>query len=337
MAEQNPELVEIKARESELLAQLGEVQREKARVLATRRLRIGIVGFGRFGQFLAEAFTRSGHEFCVLSRSDREAAAADEGAFAYFSLGDDNDVSEFLNDQSLDVVVLCVSIVSFEDTLRRLVPFLAKSTKRSQLFVDVLSVKEHPKKSMLQILPAETSVLCTHPMFGPESGRDSWKNLPFVFDKVRIHDDAIDRCERFLSIFETDGCRMVQLSCRQHDVYAANSQFLTHLVGRTLGEAGLSLRKTPIDTKGFESVLGIVETTCDDSFDLFYGLYRYNVHSKSTLLSLRKALADVELRLLELDLRAAAADTNDPELKFNRPSFTGTNNNNHGGRQTTQQ
>mmetsp|Transcript_22839 Transcript_22839/g.68500 ORF Transcript_22839/g.68500 Transcript_22839/m.68500 type:complete len:136 (-) Transcript_22839:21-428(-) len=98
---------------------------------------------------------------------------------------------------------------------------------------------------------------------------------------------------------------MVEMTCRQHDIYAANSQFLTHLVGRMLGSIG-DLHPTPIDTRGFESVLQIVHTTCDDSFDLFYGLYRYNAHSKSTLLCLRKALADLELRLISLELDGAA-------------------------------
>ena len=29
---------------------------------------------------------------------------------------------------------------------------------------------------------------------------------------------------------------------------------------------------------GFESLLGVVDTTCKDSFDLFYGLYRYDYY-----------------------------------------------------------
>ena len=28
------------------------------------------------------------------------------------------------------------------------------------------------------------------------------------------------------------GCRMVEMSCEEHDRYAAGSQFLTHTVGR---------------------------------------------------------------------------------------------------------
>ena len=42
--------------------------------------------------------------------------------------------------------------------------------KRSTLFVDVLSVKEFPKRLLLRALPPEVDVLCTHPMFGPDSG-----------------------------------------------------------------------------------------------------------------------------------------------------------------------
>ena len=51
-----------------------------------------------------------------------------------------------------------------------------------------------------------------------------------------------------------------------------------------------------------------METTCDDSFDLFYGLYRYNQHSKSTLLCLRKAMADLELRLISSELDGSAGE-----------------------------
>jgi len=39
---------------------------------------------------------------------------------------------------------------------------------------------------MLENLPADCDVLCTHPMFGPESGKYGWQGLPFAYDKVRI-------------------------------------------------------------------------------------------------------------------------------------------------------
>jgi prephenate dehydrogenase len=60
---------------------------------------------------------------------------------------------------------------------------------------------------------------------------------------VRVH-----RAEKFLAIFESERCKMIEMSCEQHDRYAASSQFITHLTGRILGQQGLE--STPIDTRG---------------------------------------------------------------------------------------
>ncbi|KAF6174795.1 hypothetical protein GIB67_031319, partial [Kingdonia uniflora] len=111
---------------------------------------------------------------------------------------------------------------------------LGSRLKRNTLFVDVLSVKEFPRNLFFRILPKDFDVLCTHPMFGPESGRNGWKGLPFVYDKVRIGRDEsrVNRCERFLNIFVQEDCRMEEMSCKEHDKNAAESQFITHTVGR---------------------------------------------------------------------------------------------------------
>ena len=65
---------------------------------------------------------------------------------------------------------------------------------------------------------------------------------------------------------------MKEMTCSQHDQYAASSQFVTHLVGRLLGDIGANLKATPIDTRGFEALLKLIENTNADSFELFYGL-----------------------------------------------------------------
>jgi arogenate dehydrogenase (NADP+), plant len=88
---------------------------------------------------------------------------------------------------------------------------------------------------------------------------------------------------------------MIDMSCELHDQYAANSQFITHLTGRILWQQNLS--PTPIDTKGFQTVLNLVENTCKDSFDLFFGLYFYNTYASSQLQNIREALAQVERQL----------------------------------------
>jgi arogenate dehydrogenase (NADP+), plant len=122
-----------------------------------------------------------------------------------------------------------------------------------------------------------------------------------VHEDSEAHVEGMDRMERFLSIWEEEGCRMVPMSCSAHDTYAANSQFITHLVGRVLGNQGLS--ETPIDTSGFQSVLKLIDSTSADSFDLFYGLYKYNQNSLETIKQLQSAMNDVVtmLNLRELD------------------------------------
>ena len=96
---------------------------------------------------------------------------------------------------------------------------------------------------------------------------------------------------------------MTPLSCANHDAYAANSQFITHLMGRILGAQGL--QPTPIDTRGFQSVLKLIENTNADSFDLFYGLYKYNRNSDLTIEKLRASMDDVTRTLLRTELKEA--------------------------------
>jgi len=257
-----------------------------------RRLKIGIVGFGNFGQFLAKTFVKYADVYGI-NRSDKSNAAKQIGAKFYPSY----DVANFLKN-NLDVIIMCTSVISFEQMLGT----LPKDQLRDCLLVDVLSVKMHPKEVMMTSLPPSTDILCTHPMFGPESGKYSWQGLSFVFDKVRISNPK--RADQFLSIWDSERCKMVEMPCELHDEYAANSQFITHLMGRILGQQGL--RRTPIDTKGFENVLNLVETTCLDSFDLFYSLYKYNVNSEETLRKLRESFALVERQIAAKEAYIAA-------------------------------
>jgi arogenate dehydrogenase (NADP+) len=346
-------LEELKKKEAELARLLSAVRKEKLTALRSRPLTIGVVGFGRFGQFIARTFAKHGR-VVVTSRSDYTDIAEGMGV-TYVPL---SDPASFLA-QGLDVIVVAVSILSFDDTVRSFVTHIQADIETrleggilpGPLVVDVLSVKEHPRQVLLDLLPPECDILCTHPMFGPDSGKNGWHQLNFVYERTRVdgviidptmaqersfhhplgettmddpntnhdndsfvdskggihnihensdaHIEGMDRMERFLSIWEEEGCRMVAMSCREHDAYAANSQFITHLMGRILGEQGL--KPTPIDTRGFESVLKLVDTTTTDSFDLFYGLYKYNQNSLDTINKLRDAMEGVVQNLRKME------------------------------------
>jgi len=310
-------LEELKAKEAKLSKLLESIRKEKLSVLRSKPLRIGVLGFGRFGQFIAKTFVKHG-EVVATSRSDYTDIANAMGV-KYVSLAN---LDDFLN-EDLDVIVVSVSITSFESTINQLLPHLKAYLDKSvssigPLIVDVLSVKEHPRQVLLDLLPSQCDILCTHPMFGPDSGKYGWQGLKFVYERTRIdgvihkpqsdesthqlseteldediyasvddtfvdmkgavhsihenneaHLVGMDRLERFLSIWEEEGCNMIPLSCKEHDQYAANSQFITHLTGRTLDSQVLT--PTPVDTQRFKNVLNLVDDTMVGSFDLFYG------------------------------------------------------------------
>ncbi|CAN6215672.1 unnamed protein product [Urochloa humidicola] len=253
------------------------------------RLKIAVVGFGNYGQFLARTLVAQGHTVLAHSRSDHSAAAAALGA-RFFP--DPHDLCEC----HPDVVLLSTSILSAESVVRSLP---VHRLRRDTLFADVLSVKEFPKNLLLSSLPPDLDIICTHPMFGPESASDGWAGLPFVFDEVRVGACPARRAraDAFLDIFAREGCRMVEMSCAEHDAHAAETQFLTHTVGRML--AMLELRSTPINTKGYETLLRLVDNTCSDSFDLYNGLFMYNKNSTELLNRLEWAMDSVKKKLFD--------------------------------------
>eukprot|EP01123_Difflugia_compressa_P013204 TRINITY_DN5999_c0_g1_i1.p1 TRINITY_DN5999_c0_g1~~TRINITY_DN5999_c0_g1_i1.p1 ORF type:complete len:901 (-),score=201.54 TRINITY_DN5999_c0_g1_i1:101-2500(-) len=263
--------------------------------LKSQRLKIGIIGFSRFGQFLAKNFIAERHEVSainLLSNEDftREAVLIGlQPNITYFQ--HTTHLSRFFS-SPLDVVIFAVSVISFESVLLTVTPHLT-----NQLVVDVLSVKKHPKTLLQLHIPSTCDVVCTHPMFGPDSGAGSWVNLPFIYEKIRIND--YHRTSRFLSFFEDRGCRMVPMACEDHDRLASGTQFITHLTGRVL--SGLNLQSTQIDTTGFKLLSTVVNSTVRDSFDLFYGLYKHNEFSSQQLNAVEKALAKVKSDLADCE------------------------------------
>ncbi|CAN4101485.1 unnamed protein product [Withania somnifera] len=147
----------------------------------------------------------------------------------------------------------------------------------------------------LEILPKECDLLCTHPMFGPESGKDGWTDLTFMYDRIRIRDQFL--CSSFLNIFSSEGCRMLKMTCEEHDNFVARSQFLTHTIGRILSE--MEVEPTPIDTKGFQKLVQVKENSVKDSFDMFSELFIHNRFARQQMKNLEAALEKTKEKLQE--------------------------------------
>jgi exosome complex component RRP43 len=248
---------------------------------AKQKLKIGIIGFGRFGRFLAKELSQQ-HWIWAYSRSDYSDISEEYGTC--FVKSKDDFIS--LN---LDVIIIATSISSFENIISQ----YPDSFFDNKLVIDVLSVKKYPKNILLG-LNSNCDLLCTHPMFGPDSAKKSWKDLPFVYEKVRISN--IDRCNIIIDFFTNKECKILEMNAEEHDRLAANSQFITHLTGRILNE--LNIESTPINTLGFDYLLEIMDNTCNDSLDLFQGLYQNNSKSIEILNQFEKAIKTVKEKLV---------------------------------------
>lgn len=252
-------------------------------VSSRRRTKMGIIGFGRFGQFVAEHFAND-YDILVSSRSDYRDLAHQLGYSYYSSLTE-------LVQQQVDYIVVCVSIGSFQTVITKLVD---TGLLTNELIIDVLSVKEHPHQVLLNLLPPSCDILLTHPMFGPDSCKDTtWKCQPMVYYPVRISDQK--RTDNFLA--SLDKTQLIKMLPATHDKLTANSQCLSHFIGRSLSDLGLAT--SPIDTNSYKSLCHLTKVTENDSQDLFFGLLTYNKYAGSVLLkfmdSSKKILQTIQI------------------------------------------
>jgi prephenate dehydrogenase len=232
---------------------------------------IGVYGLGRFGSFWAEMLARS-VPVCAYSRSpDRPTPPGVR------RVGEDEVLAQ-------PVIFLCVAISAVEDVLAR----ISRRLSREVLVLDTCSVKSYPVSLMESLLPSTASILGTHPMFGPDSGRGGVANLPMILCPVRI---TARELERWRAFFASMGLSVSVMTADAHDKEAAFTQGVAHYIGRVLSDLGI--QRSPIGTVGYNKLLEIVEQTCNDPMQLFLDLQRFNPHTREMRARLEKSLQAV--------------------------------------------
>lgn len=230
--------------------------------------KVGIIGFGRFGNLLYEIL-KKGFEVEV------------------FDINPDNQTEsvDFLPLEDVlknDTIFLAVPIRDFE----KLMKDLSGKVAGNKTIVDVCSVKVYPKDMMLKYLPADSDIIATHPLFGPDSFQE--RGSVMMMEKVR---DAHDRYDFWKSYFESQNIIIEEISCDEHDMIAAKSQGLTHLIGRVIDDFGT--QKTNIDTVGYQALHKLVSQTCNDSWELFEDIQRFNPYTKTMISELNNSFKKI--------------------------------------------
>lgn len=238
---------------------------------------VGIIGFGRFGRVLAEIFS---DDFAVKAYD----LIPQEEQFGVRFV----DLDTLLEERTLFVAV---PIRAFKEVIAGIAPRLGEGIT----VLDVCSVKVYPATVMLEGLPPETGIIATHPLFGPDSIREP-NGLKIMLHPTR---DLYDQFEVWKAYFQSKAFQVVEMIPEEHDQLAARTQGIAHFMGRVLRQAGVE--GTAIDTLGFRDLLGVIDQTCHDSWELFSDLQNFNPYTPEMIRKLEAAIANVRGRILRGD------------------------------------
>lgn len=235
---------------------------------------LGIIGVGAFGTLMAQHLApHFDLTLCDKSKAVKNVAkkySADVGSLA--------------DAAACDIIVVAVPVQKMEDVLRAIAPKLKPGT----LVLDVGSVKIKPTGLMKNILPKHIDVIGTHPLFGPQTGKNGIKGLNIVIANIRGKRAAC------VSAFLKKKLKLTvhEATAQEHDKELAYVQGLTHLLMKII--VALDLPKFRFTTKTYEYLEQMVEMIRYDSDELFRAIERENPFSKEAKKAFFAAARELE-------------------------------------------
>lgn len=218
--------------------------------------------------------------------------------------------SGFLKD--LDVVVLSVPLIDVQSAIESL-PVNALAGK---LVVVVSPLNAYTRDIALKTFAnqPDIDILVTNTMFGllPKKSNgetlsetamaNAWDGSTMVYERIRVSN--VRRCDQYLKTFEESHCQIMEMDSDQHDRSTADAEFVTHMVGRLIDRS--LLPPTAVMSKEYEALNEVVELTAGESFDRFFGMYKFNERAKGYVLGMRENLASLERKLAAREAYLAA-------------------------------
>lgn len=239
---------------------------------------IGIIGFGQFGRFMARHLAPF-FSVTAFDNADLKGVAEKVGV----------NWRDFETTAGKESVIFAVPLNSFVEVLQRAAPYL----KSDALCLDVCSVKMKPIELMLEHLPATVEIIGTHPLFGPQSGRESIEGLRVALCPVRTKRAA--QVRRFLA--DALKLKVYEKSPEDHDREMAHVQALTHFVARALDE--LHVAESELATVSYEELMKAARLVSEDSWELFQTIQQGNPFADTKRKAFIEKLIELETRVNE--------------------------------------
>lgn len=217
---------------------------------------IGIVGFGRFGELLADISATYFNINIVESNESKRKLAISKG----YNILNVNDIGQ------VDFVFLAVPISAMEELLISIKPLL----RSTQVVIDLCSVKVYPTKLMEKYIP-HAQLLASHPMFGPDSAKKGLDGLQVVLCPISIEPDNL----QIIKDFWTDlGTVVLAATPEEHDRDTAYSQAFTYSLAKLI--LGMNMPDITFRTRSFNDIYEVAALSAKDTDQLFHDMLFYN-------------------------------------------------------------
>jgi prephenate dehydrogenase len=242
---------------------------------------VGIIGFGAFGRLIALHL----RPYFALAAYDPASAVRGWDAVSGVVHADLAEAA------ACDIVILATPV----DQLATALDEIREVLTPGALVLDVCSVKVMPARLMRELLPNTVEAIGTHPLFGPQSGRDGIAGLKMAVCPIRAPTGSKPRARRVAAFVRKALHLKVYLTTPEaHDQEAAMVQGLTHLIAKVLVQ--MEPLPTRMTTASFDRLMQAVDMVRYDAAEVFLAIERLNPYS-----------ADVRHRFFTLSSELQAA------------------------------
>jgi prephenate dehydrogenase len=224
-------------------------------------MKIGIIGgAGKMGQWFARILLKEGFEVIISDKKTVDPASFPEGSNVGLA-------ANLKVMSETDIILLCVSMESFEDVVREIGPHV----QPGQIILDITSVKEFPVELMHQNLKGAT-VLGTHPLFGP--GAKDLANQNFVLTPTSDQEKIL--ANRVMDFLCKRGARVTVMTPQKHDemmsVTLGLAHFISIVAADTLSSLGHAQELKAIGGSTYRVLTTLVESVVSEDPELYASL-----------------------------------------------------------------
>ncbi|MFL5727935.1 MAG: prephenate dehydrogenase/arogenate dehydrogenase family protein [Cytophagaceae bacterium] len=220
---------------------------------------LGFIGFGNFGRFIIPHL-KPFFDITVCDSAD----FSKEAKLAGVKWG------TLAETASREYVALAVPVQFLENLLIQ----IKTMVKPKALVFDLSSVKMKPIELMQKHLPDYVEIVGTHPLFGPQSGKNGIAGLNLVVCPVRTTKGG--NLTRFFS--RELKLNVLERTPLHHDQQMAYVQALTHFIGRAVNQ--MDIPDVEQKTPAYQYLLEIKRNLGQDSMDLFLTIENENPFAK---------------------------------------------------------